>query len=363
MKRGLAIPIGLSLFGIAVASFVSTRSAEKAIVPTRAVAVAPASIEVAANDDYLPPLLGIFDDQEVAVPGALAQLTAFSEGAPRPLSIELMRQVSWPSAQPGMLMQVGYDNPLPLPLTPSPKLGSGIGSSTSILIPDLSDPTGSSSGSVIPPMTTSTPIPNSAPPSFRDSGLIRPKPLTMETSSSLPRVGEPPLAGAQSNPLPPMPGEPIPAPAQAVAPLQPTPAANLSEYTGCGCQPRIGPSGGCHAQIASPCASSCVYETPICCQSFSSCCQSSCGGCQVIEYPTCCGCETKWRPFSKIRGWFRGEQKGCCGSFEEVCCDGCGSGRKSLFSRFRGLFHKNRDECGFVESCEIGCPTTSCCGQ
>ncbi len=359
MKRGLAIPIGLSLFGLAVASFVGTRSANQAIVPTQAISAAPiASIEVAANDDYLPPLLGIYDDQELAVPGAFAQLTSLTEEAPRPLSLEVLRQASWPVAQPGILMQVGYDNPMPLPLSPSPKVGSAMGSSTSILIPDLSDGP-SPSSAAIPSLNSSAPPTSPAPPRFGDS-LIRPKPLTMETPNNLTRfqVAEPPLAGVPQSPLPPAPGQGMPVPAPGAAPLQPTPA-NLAEYTGCGCQPRLGASCGCHARMGSPCG----YETPLCCQSFSNCCQSSCCGGQIIETSPCCGSESKWRPFSKIRGWFRGESKGCCGGFEEACCDPCSSARKPLFNRIRGLFHKSGDGCCFVEPCEIGCSRSTCCGQ
>jgi hypothetical protein len=359
MKRGLAIPIGLSLFGLAVASFVGTRSADRSVVPTQNVAAAPAasSIEMAANDDYLPPLLGIYDDQELAVPGAFAQLTSFSEDAPRPLSLEVLRQASWPAAQPGILMQVGYDNPLPLPMSPSPKVGSALSSNTSILIPDLSDPP-SSAGSVIPPLTTSAPITISAPPRFSDS-LIRPKPLSMEDPNHLSRVqaAEPPLAGAQPSTALAAPTQVIPSPAPVAAPLQPTPV-NLAEFTGCGCQPRIG-----HTQFGSPCASYCVSETPLCCQSFTTCCQSSCCGGQIIEYPTCCDSQSKWRSFSKIRGWFHGESKGCCGCFEEVCCAPCGSSRKPLFNRFRGLFRKNSHECCCVEPCEIGSARPTCFGE
>ena len=119
MKRALAIPLGLSLFALAVASFVISRPAGKVNAPaTPVAAVKAATIEVAQNDDYLPPLLGIFDDQDLLAPTAMEEVAEASFERPNLLPVEILRQVAWPAAGLGSF-DCGYDHPLNMPLNPS----------------------------------------------------------------------------------------------------------------------------------------------------------------------------------------------------------------------------------------------------
>ena len=367
MKRGLAIPCGLLLFAIAVAPFLTSRPTAPAITRNQNTVARVAAIELAQNDDYLPPLLGIFDDQEVAAPGPFNSLATVSFDEPRMLPVEILTKTDWPAAQPDLLQRVGYDNPVPPPFVPIPKNPG----QTSSIMPDLFD-TPSTAG-----LSNQAPTQNIS--SRAPENLIRPKPLTMETPSAVVRfqANEPPLASqptpvaplAQpqllSQPAPgmaPAPGVvPIPGP----APIQPVPA-NLAEYSGCGCEARIGRGcAGCGARSASACGCNSFRQAPLCCQSFATCCQPCVSCCEVIESP-CCSGGSHWRPFSKLRSWFHGEQKGCgsCGPWDDCGSDECGSSRKPLFSKFRNLFHKNRGESIYVEPGDCGgCVWTSGCSS
>ncbi len=355
MKRGLAIPCGLLLFAIAVGSFLTSRPAGPIAAPTKTITAA-APIEVARNDDYVPPLLGIFDDQEMAAAGPLSELASVSFEEPRLLPLEVLRQTDWPSAQPDMLQTVGYDNPIPLPFNATPKSPSSLGQGSSTIIPDLMD-TQSSTGLLGQAPTTSI---SSRPP----ENLIRPKPLMMDNPSSMARfqTAEPPLAGSPNNILVPLPTPQAPPAAPPLPPaisppaVQPVPA-NIAEYTGCGCEPRVGPACGCGARIARGCGCGFMREAPsCCCQSFSSCCQPCTSCYEVVECGSCCSGGGHWRPFARLRGLFHKEQKGCCACdcFDDGGFESCGSCRKPLFSRFRSLFHKSRnDGCIYEEPC--GC--------
>ncbi len=358
MKRGLAIPCGLLLFAIAVASFLTSRPAGPIATPTKTTATS-APLEVAQKDDYIAPLLGIFDDQEMAAAGPFSELASVSFEEPRLLPLEVLRQTDWPSAQPDILQTVGYDNPVPLPFNATPKSPSSLGQGSSTIIPDLTDTQGSA-GLLGPAPSIGI---SSRPP----ENLIRPKPLMMDGPNSAARLqtAEPPLAGSPNilvpTPAPqvPLAGAPLsPAMTPLAAPpgVQPVPA-NFAEYTGCGCEPRIGPSCGCGARIAGGCGCNSVRQAPsCCCQSFSSCCRPSIRSYEVVECKNCCSNDSHWRPFARLRSLFHKEQKGCsaCDCFEDGGFDCGNSCHKPLFSRFRSLFHKSRnDGCIYEEPC--GC--------
>ena len=352
MKRGLAIPCGLLLFAIAVAPFLTSRPTAPAITRNKISVAVPAAIEVAQNDDYLPPLLGIFDDQELASPSAFNSLATVSFDEPRMLPVEILTKTDWPSAQPDMLLRVGFDNPVPPPFIPIPKSPG----QTSSIMPDLFEaPSTSGLSNQAPTQSISSRAPEN---------LIRPKPLVMDTPSSVARfqATEPPLAGQPNVPAPlaqpqlvpqaPPGAMPVPGP----APIQPVPA-NLAEYTGLGSEARMGAGCGCGARTASACGCHSYRQAPLCCQSFTTCCQSCAPCCEVIESPCCGGGNSHWRPFSKLKSWFHCEKKGCgsCGPWDDCGSDECSSSRKPLFSRFRGLFHKNRGESIYLESGDCGC--------
>lgn len=348
MKRGLAIPCGLLLFGLAVASGLKSRPAAPLALPIQTVAASATGIEVVLNDEYVPPLLGIFDEEDVATPGPFGALATVSLEEPSPLPMEVLRSTAWPAPRPDIMLTGGYDTPNPAPFSATPKLPGQGSVGTSTIIPDLFD-TQSSVGLVGP---TSAPSTISRP----SDNLIRPKPFGIDNLSSMVRTqpGEPPLAGNQVVPVP-VPASPGPTAVVAT----PVPSIiqgipyNLAEFTGCGCEPRVGPACGCSARMPHGCA--CGHQVPLCCQSFSNCCQTPVCSYRVIECSSCCSGEGHWRPFSKLKNWFRGGQKSCGSCFEDCSFDGCSS-NKPLFGRFRGLFHKSRgDDCSFVEPCEMGC--------
>ena len=361
MKRGIAIPCGLLLFAIAVAPFLTSRPTAPAITRNNNnnnVAL-PAAVEVAQNDDYLPPLLGIYDDQELAAPSPFNSLATVSFDEPRMLPAEILTKTDWPAAQPDSLLRVGYDNPVPPPFIPIPKNPG----QTSSVMPDLFEaPSTAGQSNQAPAQSVNSRAPEN---------LIRPKPLAMDTPSSVARfqAAEPPLAGQPNTPAPlAQPQLMLQAPPAAVpapAPIQPVPA-NLAEYTGCGCEARMGADCGCGARAMSGRGCRAYQQTPLCCQSFTTCCQPCVSCCDVIESPCCGGGNGHWHPFSKLRSLFHCEQKGCgtCGPWDDCGCDECGSSHKPLFSKLRGLFHKNRGECAYVESAGCGgCGWTSGCSS
>ncbi len=366
MKRALAIPLGLSLFGLAVASFAISRPANKVPAASMPVAAATSStVEVAQADDYLPPLLGIFDDQDLVVPTALEEVAGAGFERPNLLPAEILSQAAWPAAQASDLLTVGFDNPLPIPMNSTPKIV--LPGSSSLLIPEQLDTQSTSGYQPTSPAAAVTPR--------LSDNMIRPKPLAMDIPLARIQPTEPPLAGSQNIPAPANanPALPVPAsiqatpvqPVPATTPIQATPAQsilarNLSDYTGCACEPRVGTGCGHRSRFFGGREGCCANETPLCCQSFANCCQSS-SGCQVVEISNCCSEEKKWHPFAKLRGWFRSKRG--CDCCEESCFE-CDSGRKPLFNRIRGIFHKGwRDDCTFVEPFGCGTVRTGCCGQ
>jgi hypothetical protein len=254
-------------------------------------------------------------------------LATVSFDEPRMLPVEILTKTDWPAARPDMLLTVGYDNPVPPPFIPIPKNPG----QTSSVMPDLFEaPSTSALSNQAPGQNISSRAPEN---------LIRPRPLTMESPNSVARFqgNEPPLAGqanipaplAQPQILPQTPPGVVPVPAP--APIQPVPA-NLAAYAGCGCEARIGVGCGCGARAASGCGCHSFRQAPLCCQTFATCCQPSVSCCEVIESPCCSGGNSHWRPFAKLRSW----------------------SHRSLFSKFRGLFHKNRAECCYSEPGEYG---------